>query len=142
MQNADSSAAPPWFFFTMVLVTVICEVDNQVRIVERNLIEKSDVNQFTIRRLANIQNTAAHQVMSTLAPEEQKSFRVIEVIIGNMMPLGYMTADDFWAGTTDLVEKIEAAEAAETTVAVPATPVPDNVVSLVQPAKDGDTNEA
>lgn len=114
------------FNYTLVLAEVIYRTaGNNVGSRRCQIFSKADVATFPAARLSQIQNSAASQVSSEV---NGKGFQALEVVILNLLPLGWMTDVEFWGSAANIPGREE-------------TPAPmagelgdtDNVVPLQRP---------
>lgn len=98
--NTDDNAIPPpppadmpvRFNYSLVLAEVIFSTVKGVGSHRVQLFSKADVPTFPAARIGQLQNSAAHQVM-TQVPD--KDFKALEVIFLNVINLGWMTEEEF-----------------------------------------------
>lgn len=109
-------------YFSMVLAEVVFSIPTQgIQVVRRQIIEKSDVATYNTRHLSMIQNRAAQEVANTIPEEYREAIEFHDVLLGNIIPLGYMTDEEFFG--PDVEEVVEP-------VAADETPVTDNVTQF------------
>lgn len=121
----EQSAPPaPLFHFTLVLAEVIFDTDKGIRTHRCQLFSKADTVAFPAGRLAQVQNSAAAQVAAELG---DKSFKAIEVVLLNLLNLGWMTDEVFWGSQAAIPKAPEVVLAG-----VPQTDS-NNVVPLKRP---------
>lgn len=114
------------FCYSLVLAEVIYSTDKGIASHRCQLFSKADVLNFPAARLGQLQNSAAHQVQAQV---NEKSFQAIEVIIHNILNLGWMTDVQFWGSQANIPVQEKDAD--------PKPPVisnnSDNVVPITRP---------
>lgn len=128
-------------YYSMAIAQIIFSVGEDVRAVKKQTFLNSDLNSFPARRVLHAQNSLGMTVFQSLTVEEQTEFKLIDVVIENIFPLGHMTEREFWAG---MGGQDAAGELADTPIVVgPKLEIvrtPSPIVSDV--AAGIDTNEA
>ena len=113
------------FTYSLVLAEVVYQAGKTITSHRVQLFSKADVATFPAARLGKLQNSAAHQVQNEVT---EKDIKVLEVIILNILPLGWMTDEEFWGSRA----AIPGANATmqESPKPNPTPSIHDNVVSL------------
>lgn len=118
---------PQQFCYSLVLAEVIFSTDKGVGSQRTQLFSKADVPNFPAARLGQLQNSVAHQVQGQVS---DKNFKALEVVILNILPLGWMTDEGFWGSKAAIPTGAEGLPAAAPQA--PSNNV-DNVVPLLRP---------
>lgn len=118
---------PRRFMYSLVLAEIIYQTKKGIQTHRVQLFSKADVLTFPASRLGQLQNSAAHQTKNEVGGED---FKVLEVVILNILSLGWMTDEEFW-GSKDNIPGTE--NVAPEGQAEPTAPSTGNVVSLKRP---------
>lgn len=102
---------PKLFCYSLVLAEVIFQTEKGVASQRCQMFSKADGVTFPAARLGQLQNACAHQVQEQV---QAKTFKALEVILLNILPLGWMSDEEFWGAK----ENIPGAQ--------PGTPVQDS----------------
>ena len=91
----------PKFYYSLVLAEVIFQTEKGVSSHRIQLFSKSNIEGFPANRLSQLQNSAAHQIQEQVqGAVSYKQFKALEVLLLNILPLGYMTDSQFWETTS------------------------------------------
>ncbi|WP_199097263.1 hypothetical protein [Dyella sp. ASV21] len=85
--------------YSLVLAEVIFSTKKGVSTHRVQLFSKADVDTFPAQRLQQLQNSAAMQVRNDV---EDESFKALEVVLLNILPLGEMSDEEFWGSQANI----------------------------------------